>query len=82
MDAILNCSMESVIKELYIADEVKQGLLIKNNTLNVMLKLAISYEKGEWESAMIYARKIGVDINKISEIYLEALEWADNIQYN
>ena len=79
MDAILNCSMEVVVKDLYISDEVKDGLIDQGNTLNNILKLAINYEKGKWDNTMVYARKIEVDINKISEKYLESLEWADNI---
>ena len=79
MDAILNCSMESIIKDLYISDEVKDGLIGEENTLNIILKLAISYGRGEWENSMFYAEKIKVDINEISEIYLEALKWTDNI---
>jgi c-di-GMP-related signal transduction protein len=80
MDAILNCSMESIIKEIYLYDEVKDALIGEENILNLILKAVISYEKGEWENAMVYAKKIKVDINEISQIYLEALKWADNIQ--
>ena len=80
MDAILNCSMESIIRELNICDEVKEGLMGEENILNIMLKLSISYGRGEWEEANIFAEKIKVDINEISEIYLETLKWVDNIQ--
>jgi len=82
MDAILSCSMESIIKDLYISDEVKAGLIGEENTLNIMLRLAISYGKGEWENSMFYAEKIKVDINEISEMYLEALKWTDNIRFD
>jgi len=82
MDAILNCSMESIIKDLNISDEVKEGLIGEENILNVMLNLAISYGRGEWEKAGVYAEKINVDINEISKIYLETLKWVDNIQCN
>lgn len=80
MDAILNCSMESIIRELNICDEVKEGLMGEENILNIMLKLAISYGRGEWEAANIFAKKIKVNINEISEIYLETLKWVDNIK--
>lgn len=79
MDAILNCSMESIVKDIYIYDDVKDGLIGQENALNNILKLAISYEKGEWKNIMVYADKIEVDINEISEIYLESLKWVDNI---
>jgi len=80
MDAILNCSMESVVNDIYLPDEVKDGLIGVENTLNLILKVVISYQKGEWENVMFYAKIIEVDINEISQIYLEALKWADNIQ--
>ena len=80
MDAILNCSMESVVNDVYLPDEVKDGLIGVENTLNLILKVVISYQKGEWENVMLYAKIIEVDINEISQIYLEALKWADNIQ--
>jgi len=79
MDAILNCSMESIVNDIYLHDEVKDGLIGVENTLNLILKVVVSYEKGEWENAILYAKMIEVDNNEISHIYLEALKWADNI---
>ena len=57
-DAILNCSMESIIKDLYITDEVKENLIGDQNTLNIILKLAINYGKGNCENLMVYAKKL------------------------
>lgn len=82
MDAILNCSMESVIEDIYINDEIKEALIGKENILNIILNLAISFEKGEWENAEGYANKINIDINEVSTIYLETLKWVDDIEYN
>jgi c-di-GMP-related signal transduction protein len=82
MDSILKCPMELVIKDLYICDEIKEALLGKENTLNIMLKLAISFSKGEWKEAKVLADKIELDIGKVSDAYLEALKWADNIKYD
>lgn len=82
MDAILNCSMTSIVNDMYLHDEVKDGLIGVENTLNLILKVVTSYEKGEWEDAMLYAEMIEVDINEIAQIYLEALKWADFVQHN
>lgn len=82
MDAILNCSMESIIRDLNISDEVKEGLIGDENILNTILKLAISYGRGEWEEAKVYSQKINININEISEIYLQTLKWVDNIQHD
>ena len=81
MDAILNCSMEVIIKDLYISDEVKDGLTKEGNIINSILKFSVSYGKGDWEEAMEYAEKLNLDMDKIPEIYLETLKWADDIQF-
>ena len=82
MDAILNCPMEVIIKNLYISDEVKNGLIEEENIINSTLKLAISYSRGEWENAERYAKKLNVDMNTIPEIYLETLKWTDSIHFD
>lgn len=81
MDAILNCPMEVIIKDLYISEEVKDGLTKEGNTINSILKLAVSYGKGNWEEAAEYAQKLNVDMNSIPEIYLETLKWTDSINF-
>lgn len=82
MDAILNRSMESVIKDIYLHEEVQDALIGKENELSIILKLAVSFSKGEWKDAEVYANKIDVDINKVPEVYLEVLKWVDNTQCN
>ncbi|CUU47722.1 EAL and HDOD domain-containing protein [Clostridium beijerinckii] len=79
MDAILNCSIEVILKELYINDEIKEGLIEKDNFLNKILKLAINYEKGQWENVEFYTKEIGVNDNKLAEAYIDAIKWADDV---
>ncbi|NRU30525.1 c-di-GMP-related signal transduction protein [Clostridium beijerinckii] len=79
MDAILNCSIEVILKELYIDDEIKEGLIEKDNFLNKILKLAINYEKGQWENVEFYTKEIGVNDNKLAEAYIDAIKWADDV---
>lgn len=79
MDAILNCSIEIIIKELYLSNEIKEGLIEQNSPLNKVLKLTISYEKGQWEDVLFYAKEIKINENKIPEVYLESVRWADEI---
>ncbi|NSB15265.1 EAL and HDOD domain-containing protein [Clostridium beijerinckii] len=79
MDAILNCSIEVILKELYIDDEIKEGLTEKGNYLNKILKLAINYEKGQWENVEFYTKEIGVNDNNLAEAYIDAIKWADDV---
>lgn len=79
MDAILNCPIEVILKELYIADEIKEGLIEEKNYLNKILKLVISYEKGQWENVMFYVKEMQIDEIKLVEAYLESIKWADEV---
>ncbi|WP_026887638.1 EAL and HDOD domain-containing protein [Clostridium beijerinckii] len=79
MDAILNCSIEVILKELYIDDEIKEGLIEKDNLLNKILKLAINYEKGEWENVEFYTKEININDNKLAEAYIDSIKWADDV---
>lgn len=79
MDAILNCPIEVIIKELYLSNEIEEGLIEAINPLNKILKLTTSYEKGEWEDVMLYAKEVQIDKNKLAEVYLESVKWADDV---
>lgn len=81
-DAILNCPINVIINDLCMVDEIKDGLLKEKTPLNTILKLAICYEKGQWDNVMFYADKINIDPKKISKAYFESLKWADSIFYN
>lgn len=80
INAILRCPMEAVIKDLCICDAVKDALLGEDNMLNLILKLAINFSKGDWNEAKVYADEIGIDMGNVSEAYLDVLKWVDNAQ--
>lgn len=80
IDAILNCPMDSIMNNIFMDDEVKEALIGKENELNTILELVISFGKGEWQEAEIYADKMEVSMNKVAYMYLEALTWADSVQ--
>ena len=79
MDALLYCPIEVILKELHIANEIKEGLIEEKNYLNKILKLVISYEKGQWEQVMFYVEDMQIDEIKLVEAYLESIKWADEV---
>ncbi|WP_160684186.1 EAL domain-containing protein [Clostridium sp. C2-6-12] len=81
-DVILNCPINVIVNDLCMVDEIKDGLLEEKTPLNSILKLAICYEKGQWDEVIYYADKIKIDPNEISKAYLKSLKWADNVFYN
>ncbi|EKQ58055.1 MULTISPECIES: HDOD domain-containing protein [unclassified Clostridium] len=79
IDAILNCPIDVIIKELCISDEIKEGLIDENSPLNKILKLAIDYEKGRWENIMTCAKEMEVDQKKLAGAYMEFIKWTDDV---
>lgn len=77
MDAILKCPIEVILKELYLSDEIKDGLIEEANLLNKILKLAINYERGQWEKVALCAKEVKIDLNKLAGAYVESVKWTD-----
>ncbi|WP_026883790.1 EAL and HDOD domain-containing protein [Clostridium akagii] len=79
MDSILNVSMESIIEELGLPDEVNLALKGEENYLNNVLRLVSSYESGKWDEVYKYSKKVNVDFTFISQAYIDALFWSNNM---
>lgn len=79
MDAILGVTIESVVTELYLPDEVKDALISKNNSLSDILTLVISYEKGDWDKVLELAKELSIDPDVIAQNYFDSLEWVKSI---
>ena len=79
MDAILSVPIESVVTELYLPEEVKDALILKNNSLSDILTLVISYEKGDWDKVLEIAKELSIDPDVIAQNYFNSLEWVKSI---
>ena len=77
IDAILDSPMESVLKKLPLSRNIKAALLDQQSPLALYLELARSYERGNWTEVMVQGSSLGIDIQRLPEIYFRALGWAD-----
>ncbi|HNR50668.1 MAG TPA: HDOD domain-containing protein [Deltaproteobacteria bacterium] len=77
IDAILDSPMESVLKKLPLSRSIKAALLDQQSPLAPYLELARSYERGNWTEVMVQGSSLGIDIQRLPEIYFRALGWAD-----
>lgn len=75
IDSILNRPILEIINELFIPAEVEDALLGKDNCLNVVLNLIISYEKGQWDETIRCCEKISVSSEDLASSYIEAIKW-------
>ena len=79
IDAILDNSMENIMKKLPLSKNIKDTLLGRDNTLKDYLDLAASYQSASWEDVNLLAKKLDIDQDKLPSIYFDALGWADSI---
>jgi c-di-GMP-related signal transduction protein len=77
IDAILDESIEKVMTQLPLANEIKEALINHKGKLADFLKLAKAYERGEWDEEAALEQSLNLADNKVPEIYAGAVNWAD-----
>ncbi len=70
--------MKDIVNSLPLIDDLKDALLGKRNYLFNALALCISYERGKWQKVIRYSKYFKIDLQKLGDIYLESLSWAEN----
>ena len=79
IDVLMNRKLEDLLDELPIAQEIKDGLLGKGGIYTDIIDLITAYEKGKWEKINNCCKKRCLKDDDISESYLQAIEWSNNI---
>ena len=75
LDALLDRSMEDVLNDLPLTEEVNQAILEKRGPLGQILQCAMAYEQGDWEQLP----DLGLDNATIKNTYLEAIQWTREV---
>lgn len=73
LDAMMDLSMEKVLANIPLSDELVAALLTRQGKLGLILDAVISYEQGNWEPA----GKLNLLPEKVNDIYLESIRWAE-----
>lgn len=79
LDAIVDRPMSEVLADLPISEEIKKALLGNRNTYRDVYELIVSYEKGDWGEFFKHVAGFGLDETEIPRLYLESLEWANQL---
>ena len=76
MDAILDQPLEQILAELPVRHEIKDALLAKKGLYWKLLEIAIAQECADWETISGIAEKTRMSEERISELYVEAVDWS------
>lgn len=79
LDALLNQPIEFAIKDIDLTDDVKRALIDSDGKLYPFLNLVYAYETGNWKQVKKMAKKIKIDQNKITDYYMDAITYAQDI---
>ncbi|GMM86089.1 EAL and HDOD domain-containing protein [Pseudoalteromonas sp. MTN2-4] len=77
MDAILDESMEGVMKKLPLSNLIKEALVQKQGILAQYLGLIKAYEQADWEMTGEYCERIKFSNDLLPEIYNQAVTWGN-----
>jgi EAL and modified HD-GYP domain-containing signal transduction protein len=82
LDALMDKPMSEVVNEVHLADDLRDVLLgraVSTKGLRESLTIVCAYEEGDWEAIAANAASLSISQVEVSESYLEAAEWADEI---
>lgn len=79
IDAILDDNMHKLLEKLPLSGAIKTALTKGEGAFSDYLKLAVSYETGDWQGVSRGASTLGLKEEALPQYYMDALEWADSI---
>jgi c-di-GMP-related signal transduction protein len=79
VEAVLQVPMETIVKALPLRANAKAALLGEINPASLPLSLIRSFEKGAWGECSREALRMGVSEETLAGLYLEAVQWANEV---
>lgn len=78
LDAIMDHPLDAILKELSLKEDLVNALLKQTGELKPYLSLTIGYEKGIWPEIQKASDELGIELKRISDCYLKAIQWAED----
>ena len=79
LDVFIGKSLGDILEHLPIAKEVKQALLGEKNILNTVLKVVVSYERGQWRDVQQYSDELKLPYDQLAPTYISAICWEQEL---
>ncbi len=79
MDAILEMPMARVLEAVPLDQEIKAVLLGEVSRLRPIFDLMLAQEAGDWQKVEALAKHLRLSPDKVAEFYLQAMEWAREV---
>ncbi len=75
----LDISKEELLSQIAVADEIRDSLSQKEGVYSDILTFFRHYEYANWEEITRFADTNGISCSRISEAYIEAVKWCNDL---
>ena len=79
LDVIMSRPIDEILKEITVEEDIAEALTGSEGEMKTVLDIVIAMEKGEWEQISSLAIQLQLDEKALSEAYLDAVKWAQDI---
>lgn len=80
IDVFFERPMESILKELPLAKNIKDALMEGGGRYGDVLRFTKAYERGDWNTIFELAESLKLNEEIIPELYYETIAWANTLE--
>lgn len=82
LEYMIDATMEEILAELPIAEEVKQALIAREGEAGKLYELILCYERAEWRQIKTISEELGIQTNTLAQLYMECVQEVNEIWVN
>lgn len=82
LEYMIDASMEEILAEIPIVDEVKEALVSHKGKAGRLYDLLLCYERAEWSEIKVIAEELGIRTNELAQMYMVCVEEVNDIWEN
>lgn len=79
LDVLIGRPLREILDSMRLTNDVKNALLGMKSKYREVFDLVVNYQSGNWEQFAKSAKKLSLDQTTVPKLYLESVEWADQI---
>ena len=79
MDAIMDMPMTAIMTQTNISTHIATPLLTREGEFGNLLNLIACYEQNNWNQAQTIAARYAISLERIFDIYMQSIEWAQQL---
>lgn len=82
LDRMIDASMEEILKDIPVGDEVKKALTTGEGEAGKLYQLVLCYERADWTEIKKLSAELELQTNIMAQIYMECVEEVNEIWEN